>query len=116
MKRPAIVIGVALGAVLALGLAAILIGSLSRPSSARDVSGPVDGVRNASFELLDGATSVRVRAGSLGDDLYRVSVPSDAGIRPRVDRDGGDVRLRLTPYGDGGGSGVVDVVVNSSVA
>ena len=116
MKRPAILIGAALGAVLVLGLAAILIGSLSRPSTApRDVSGPVDGMRAASFELLDGATSVRVRASSLGDDLYRVSVPSDAGIRPRVDRDGGDVRLRLVPFGDGGGSGVVDVVVNTSV-
>ncbi|WP_433376972.1 hypothetical protein ACQPZX_08860 [Actinoplanes sp. CA-142083] len=112
MKRPAILIGAALVAVLVLGLVAILIGS--RPAR-RDATGPRDGVRNAAFDLLDGATSVRVRAASIGDDLYQISVPSDAGIQPRVDRDGGDVRLRLEPTGDGGGSGVVDILLNSSV-
>jgi hypothetical protein len=112
MKRPAVVIGVALAAVLVLGLTAIVIGSLSRPGKplSGPLSGPVDGVRAASFEVLDGAKSVRMRAGSLGDDLYRISVSSDTETRPGVDRDGGDVRLRL-----GGGDAVVDVVLNSSV-
>jgi hypothetical protein len=114
LSRPAVVIGIALGVVVVLGLVAILIGSLARPSASRSVSGPVDGVRDATFELLGGATSVRLWAGSIGDDLYRISAPSDAGIRPEVDRDGGNVRLRLVPAGDGG-SGRVDVVVNAQV-
>jgi hypothetical protein len=115
MKRPAAVIGIALAAVLALGLAAVIIGSLSRSSSGPDsgpISGPLRGLRSASFEVLDGAASVRVRAASLGDDLYRVRVSSssDAGSEPGVDRDGGEVRLRV-----GGGDAVVDVLLNSSV-
>lgn len=112
LSRPALIVSIALGGVLVLGLAAILIGSLSRPSASSEVSGPVDGVRDASFELLDGATSVRVRAASLGDDLYRVSVPSDSGARPRVDRDGGDLGLRLASVGDGTS---VNVLLNPSV-
>jgi hypothetical protein len=114
LTRPAVVIGIALGAVVLLGLAAIVIGSLSRPSTHRTATGPVNGVRNATFELLDGSTSVRLTAGSLGDDLYRISVPADAGIRPEVDRDGGDVRVRLVPV-TGGSSGIVNVVVNEKV-
>jgi len=114
LSRPAVIIGIALGAVALLGLVAIVIGTLARPSTSRTATGPVDGVRTATFQLLDGATSVRIKAGSLGDDLYRVSVPADAGIRPEVDRDGGDVRLRLLPAADGG-SGIVDIVVNGKV-
>jgi hypothetical protein len=114
LARPAVVIGIALGAVVVLGLAAVLIGSLARPSASRTATGPVDGVRTATFQLMDGATSVRLAAGALGDDLYRVSVPAGAGIRPEVDRDGGDVRLRLVPA-PGGGSGIVNIVVNEKV-
>jgi hypothetical protein len=114
LSRTAVIIGIALGAVVLLGLAAIVIGSLARPSTSRTATGPVDGVRTATFQVMDGATSVRLKAGSLGDDLYRVSVPGDAGIRPEVDRDGGDVRLRLLPDSDGG-SGIVDIVVNEKV-
>ena len=114
LSRPAVIIGIALGAVVLLGLAAILIGSLARPSASRTATGPVDGVRSATFQLMDGATSVRLRAGALGDDLYRVSVPADAGLRPQVDRDGGDVRLRLRPAA-GGRSGIVEIVVNEKV-
>jgi len=114
LARPAVIIGIALGSVVLLGLAAILIGSLAHPSTSRIATGPVDGVRRATFQLLDGATSVRLKAGALGDDLYRVSVPADAGIRPEVDRDGSDVRLRLLPA-PGGNSGIVDVVINEKV-
>jgi hypothetical protein len=114
LSRPAVIIGLALGVVVLLGLAAIVIGSLARPPASRTATGPVDGVRSATFELLDGAGSVRLRAGSLGDDLYRVSVPADAGLRPRVDRDGADVRLRLLAAA-GGRSGIVDVVVNEKI-
>jgi len=114
LSRPAVIIGIALGAVVLLGLAAIIVGSLAGPSASRTATGPVNGARTATFQVLDGATSMRFKAGSLGDDLYRVSVPADAGIRPVVDRDGGDVRLRLLPA-SGGGSGIVDIVVNEKV-
>ena len=114
LTRPAVIIGIALGAVVVLGLAAILIGALAHPSTSRTATGPVDGVRSATFQLMDGATSVRFTAEALGDDLYRVSVPADAGIRPEVDRDGGDVRLRLRPASDGG-SGIVNIVVNEKI-
>ena len=114
LTRPAVVIGIALGAVVVLGLVAILIGSLSQSSASRPITGPVSGVRDAQFSLLDGATSVRVQAGAIGDDLYRISTPADAGLRPRVTRDGGDVRLRLEPNGRGS-SGVVDIVLNAGV-
>ncbi|WP_051809796.1 hypothetical protein [Actinoplanes subtropicus] len=115
LARPAVIIGIALGAVVVLGLAAVLVGSLAHPSASRTATGPVDGVRTATFQLMDGATSVRLAAGALGDDLYRVSVPAGAGIRPEVDRDGGDVRLRLVPA-PGGGSGIVNIVVNEKVS
>ena len=114
LSRPAAILAIALGAVVLLGVAAIVIGSLAGPSASRTATGPVDGVRTATFELLDGATSVRLKSAALGDDLYRISVPADAGIRPQVDRDGGDVRLRLLPAA-GGKSGIVDVVVNERV-
>jgi hypothetical protein len=113
-SRPAVVIGIALGAVLLLGLAAIVIGSLAGPSGSRTATGPVNGVRSATFQLLDGATSVRLTAGPLGGDLYRITVPADAGIRPHVERDGSDVRLHLLPAA-GGSSGIVNVVVNEKV-
>jgi hypothetical protein len=120
-RRPAVLLGIALAAVVVVGLAAILIGTAAhhdRDGDARGpstVTGPRDGARTATFELLDGATLVRVRAGALGDDLFRVTVPDGGGLTPKIDRDHDDVRLRLAPDGDGG-SGEVDVVVNADVA
>ncbi|GAA2626866.1 hypothetical protein [Paractinoplanes durhamensis] len=122
MSRPALTLAIALAGVLIVGLAAILIGLSwsGRDGSGRDgggpttVTGPVDGARNATFELLDGATSVRVRAGSLGDDLYRVTVPDGGGFVPHADRDDDVVRLHLKP-GPEQGSGIVDVVLNAGV-
>ena len=114
LSRPAAIIGIALGVVVLLGLTAIVIGALAGPSTSRTATGPVNGVRTATFELLDGATSVRLKSGPLGDDLYRISVPADSGLRPQVDRDGSDVRLRLLPAA-GGSSGIVDVAVNEKV-
>jgi hypothetical protein len=115
LTRPVPLLLLALGAVLIVGVAAILIGTGGRDGTPSTVTGPRNGERNATFELLDGATSVRVRAGSLGDDLYRVHVPDGAGLVPHADQDNGTVRAHLTDAPNPG-SGIVDVTLNADVA
>ncbi|GIM98146.1 hypothetical protein [Paractinoplanes toevensis] len=114
MSRPTLILVVALAAVLILGLAAILIGVTNRDGDGpHTVTGSREREQNATFELLDGATSVRVRAEKI-DDLYRISTPDGSGLTPKADRDDADVRLRLVP-GPEAGSGIVDVVLNADV-
>jgi hypothetical protein len=80
----------------------------------RTVTAPLDNRTKASFELLAGTNAVHVTIGELGDDLYRISTPDDAGIRPNpVIRDD-DVKLQVSPDGDGIG-GEVDVVLAAKV-
>ncbi|MEU4240996.1 hypothetical protein [Actinoplanes sp. NPDC026619] len=114
MSRPALILVIALAAVLVVGLAAILIGVSDSGRGSSTVTGSMSGEKNATFELLDGATSVHVRAGDLGGDLYRISAPDGSGLVPHVDRDSGAVRLHLTSDPDPG-SGVIDVVLNTGV-
>ncbi|GAA0536999.1 hypothetical protein GCM10010172_17960 [Paractinoplanes ferrugineus] len=114
LTRPARILVIALAAVLIVGLAAILIGSNGRDGSPSKVTGKRNGEHNATFELLDGATSVRVRTGSLGDDLYQVRVPDGGGLVPRADQADGTVRVHLAAAPEPG-SGVVEVVLNSAV-
>ena len=118
LRRPAVLVSVILVAVLLAGLIAILIGAARRGGDRggpATITGHRDGLSNATFEILDGVTSLRVRAGDIGDDLYRVTVPDGSGLTPHVDRDRGNLRLHLTPAGDGGGSKVVDVILNPGV-
>lgn len=56
---------------------------------------------------------MRIHAGDIGADLYRVQAP-DGGPRPRIDRRGGDVTMVL-PSGSGRADQPVDVVVNADV-
>jgi hypothetical protein len=114
LSRPALILVIALGAVLIVGVAAILIGIDDRDGAPSTVTGSRNGEQNATFELLDGATSVRVRADALGDDLYRVHVPDGGGLVPHADEDHGTVRAHLTAAPEPG-SGVVEVVLNSDV-
>jgi hypothetical protein len=78
------------------------------------VTAPVGGRTTAAFELVDGAASVRVRAGDLGDDLFQISTPDGSGVAPRVESGGDDVRLFL-PAGAHGGPTSVEIVLNTSV-
>src|SRR5436853_87151 len=78
LSRPAAILAIALGAVVLLGLAAIIVGTLAGPSPSRTATGPVNGVRTATFELLDGATSVRLKSGPSGTPV-RVTAASGAG-------------------------------------
>jgi hypothetical protein len=78
------------------------------------LTAPLDGLDNAGFDLADSATSVRLHAADLGDDLYRISSPAGSGLLPRVVRSGAEVRLFLAPSAQPG-TGVVDVAVNATV-
>ncbi|MFI9638949.1 hypothetical protein ACIG87_02610 [Micromonospora sp. NPDC051925] len=78
----------------------------------RIATAPVGGLRRATFELMDGVTSFRLRTEDLGADLYRISSPTDAGLTPRPEVSGDRVQLRVTRR-DKPGRGVVDVVLNS---
>jgi hypothetical protein len=97
----------------------------SRPSSSaggktvddaaqRTVSAPLGGRKTASFELLAGVNTVHVKMSNLGQDLYRISTPADAGIKPSpVVRDD-DVQLQVDRDGTGTG-GQIEVVLSTAV-
>ncbi|WP_089158105.1 hypothetical protein [Micromonospora sp. NBS 11-29] len=70
--------------------------------------------RRADFELVDGLTSFTLRAADLGDDLYRIGAPADAGVTPRPELAGQRLRLRVEENGRPGPS-AVEVVLNSRV-
>ena len=71
----------------------------------------LNGRTSAGFDLVDGAKRVTVRAGDLGDTLYRVTTPEAGAAMPRVDDQGGRVRLSLV----GGGAQAVDITLNAAV-
>ncbi|MEV0002857.1 hypothetical protein AB0H28_11280 [Micromonospora sp. NPDC050980] len=68
--------------------------------------------RRADFELLGGLTSFTLRVADLGDDLYRIGVPDDAGVTPRPTVAGDRVRLRVEASGRPGPA-TVEVMLNS---
>ncbi|MEU4240391.1 hypothetical protein [Actinoplanes sp. NPDC026619] len=123
-RRPLLVAGVVL--FLAGMAAAILIAprwgddperteAVGRNGASGDsASGPVSGRTAAVFELVDGAASVQVRAGDLGDDLYRITTPAGSGVTPRAEEDDSGVRLHLAA-GVHGGPSEVTIVLNRSV-
>jgi hypothetical protein len=83
-------------------------------SGQRTVTAPLDNRTSASFELLAGTNQVRLSIGELGDDLYRISTPEDAGFRPSPMVRNDDVKLQVTRDGDGIG-GEVEVVLSAKV-
>ncbi|MFI5891213.1 hypothetical protein ACIA5D_13990 [Actinoplanes sp. NPDC051513] len=83
-------------------------------TAGRTVSAPLDNRTKASFELLAGVNSVRVTIGELGDDLYRISTPDDAGILPDPTIRNDDVKLQVSKDGDGTG-GEIEVVLAAKV-
>jgi len=86
----------------------------SGDSGSRTVTAPLDNRTAASFELLAGTNRVKVSIGELGDDLYRISAPEDAGFEPSPVLRNDDVKLQVTRDGDGSG-GELDVVLAAKV-
>jgi hypothetical protein len=80
----------------------------------RTASAPLDNRTKASFELLAASNKVNLSIGELGDDLYRISTPDDAGILPSPVIRNDDVKLQVTRDGDGTG-GEIDVVLAAKV-
>jgi hypothetical protein len=86
----------------------------STNTAGRTVTAPLDNRTKASFELLAGANSVHLTIGELGDDLYRISTPDDAGIVPSPAIRNDDVKLQVSKDGDGIG-GEIEVVLAAKV-
>jgi hypothetical protein len=78
------------------------------------VTAPLAGRDRATFELADGVTTFGLRTADLGDELYRISAPQGAGVRPRPELLGDRVRLRVEPSGRRGPA-AVQVLLNSRV-
>jgi hypothetical protein len=83
-------------------------------SGKRTVSAPLDNRSRASFEMLAATNRVNVTIGELGDDLFRISTPEDAGFLPSPVLRNDDLKLQVTKDGDGTG-GVIDVVLAAKV-
>ncbi|GID26966.1 hypothetical protein [Paractinoplanes brasiliensis] len=86
----------------------------SGKSGERVVTAPLDNRSQASFEVLAATNRVNVSIGELGDDLYRISTPEDAGIRPDPVITQDDVKLQVTKDG-GGTGGEIDIVLAAKV-
>lgn len=70
--------------------------------------------RQARFELVSAASSVAVRAGDLGGELYRVTTPAGSGLAPAVRAAGGLVRAGLRSTG-ADGPDTVDVTLHRGI-
>jgi len=80
----------------------------------RTVTAPLENRTTASFEMLAGVNTVHLSIGELGDDLYRISTPADAGIKPSPVIHKDNVQLQVTRDGDGTG-GEIEVVLAAKV-
>lgn len=78
------------------------------------ISGPMNDLNLATFELMAATDRVRLRIDDLGDDLYRVSAPEGSGVRPSAEIR--DERLRVDLNRENAGSGgEVEVVLTAKV-
>jgi hypothetical protein len=80
----------------------------------RVATGPLEDRTIATFELLAATDRVQLRIADLGDDLYRISSPEGAGIRPSAEMR--DDRLRVDVTRDAAGTGgEVEVLLAAKV-
>lgn len=93
---------------LAIALLAVIAGAFYSRVGRADhvVTGPLDGRRAATLDLVSGATSVMVRAVPLVD-LYRITTPDNARIVPAVTDANGMVQVQLASAAGAGPSTVV---------
>lgn len=76
------------------------------------LSAPVDGLDEASFELVSDTGELTLRTGDLGDDLFRVTATE--AVTPRTEVADGAVTLSLDRTGRTGDEGV-EVLLNDGV-
>ncbi|MEV0895762.1 hypothetical protein [Actinoplanes sp. NPDC049802] len=80
----------------------------------RVVTGPLEARTLATFEMLAATDRVRLSIADLGSDMYRISAPEGAGIRPSAEFR--DDRLRVDVARDTAGTGgEVEVVLSAKV-
>ncbi|WP_433793735.1 hypothetical protein [Actinoplanes sp. CA-252034] len=80
----------------------------------RIASGPLEDRTIATFELLAATDRVQLRIADLGDDLYRISSPEGAGIRPSAEMRDDRLRVDVT-RDDAGTGGEVEVLLAAKV-
>lgn len=83
-------------------------------SGKRTVTAPLDNRSQASFEVLAATNRVTITIGELGEDLYRISTPEDAGFVPSPSIRSDEVQLQVSRDGDGTGS-EIDIVLAAKV-
>ena len=84
------------------------------PANAREATAPLQGLDEATFDLISDTTAVRLEVADLGERLYRISTPPGANVLPRPEVRRDRVLLHLVPSGDNG-PGSVDIELNSRV-
>jgi hypothetical protein len=82
---------------------------------AHRVTGTAHGRHEATLSLVSGVTTVTVRSGDLGGDLYRVSTPDGGSQLPAVVDSGDRIDVQLTDSGEHGASAVL-IEVDNAVA
>jgi hypothetical protein len=80
----------------------------------RVVTGPLEDRTIATFELLAATDRVQLRIADLGDDLYRISSPEGAGIKPSAEMRDDRLRVDVT-RDDAGVGGEVEVLLAAKV-
>ncbi|MFD1368947.1 hypothetical protein [Actinoplanes sichuanensis] len=80
----------------------------------RVVSGPLEDRTIATFEMLAATDRVQLRIADLGDDLYQISSPEGAGIKPSAEMRDDRLRVDVT-RDDAGVGGEVEVVLAAKV-
>ncbi|WP_326559914.1 hypothetical protein [Micromonospora sp. NBC_01796] len=78
------------------------------------VAGARNDRREATLDLLNGSDVVRVTTAGIGGDLYRISTPQDAKVRPSVHVDGDTVLAGLAGTGRAGPA-IVTIVLSDAV-
>jgi hypothetical protein len=78
------------------------------------VSGPLEDRTLATFELLAATDRVNLRIADLGEDLYRISSPEGAGIKPSAEVREDRLRVDVT-RDDAGTGGEVEVLLAAKV-
>ena len=86
-------------------------GAADRPAA---LTAAVGGRQDMMLNMVNGASTVNLRAAVLGDELYRITTPAAGAVTPQADDLGDSIRLALRPSGSNGPS-EVDVLLNAAV-